>query len=185
MLRCAPDEREKIDVICTDLLDILELILKAGDPNDVAQGLLFSLLQDLAHIRRDDLAPSLRALSRIISFEELRGSAADDRDLLLEDADDPGLLMRIRSQRLKQENNEHSEIHQDLVLSTDGQGDLEVPEVSTIAATTGNQAECQFSEAILDPERREASREDGASSHVPGQFSPMTEANKAKKHRIS
>ncbi|CAN9136435.1 unnamed protein product [Alternaria alternata] len=185
MLRCAPDEREKIDVICTDLSDILESILKAGDPDDVAQGLSFSLSQDLAHIRRDDSAPSLRAPSRIISFEELRGSAADDRDLLLEDADDPGLLMRIRSRRLKRENNEHSEIHQDLVLSTDGQGDSEVPEVSTIAATTGNQAECQFSEAILDPERREASREDGASSHVPGQFSPMTEANKAKKHRIS
>jgi hypothetical protein len=184
MLRCAPDEREKIDVICTDLSNILESILKAGDPYDVAQGLSSSLSQDLAHIRRDDSAPSLRAPSRITSFEELRESVTEDQDLLLEDADDPGLLMRTRSRKSRRETDKQSEDHRISAPSTHERGVSKLPAETAIVTITPKETKDQLLEVILEPEHTEVSREDAASSHIPDRSRPINKLEKTK-HLIS
>jgi len=183
MLRCAPDEREKIDVICTDLSNILESILKAGDPDDVAQGLSSSLSQDLAHIRRDDSAPSLRAPRRINSFEELLESATDDQDLLLGDSDDHGLLMRTRFRRSKRETIKQSEGHRSSAAGTREQNVSKIPVETAIAAITPKEMKDEFVE-ISEPGHTEASREDAAGFHISDRARPTIKLNKTK-HRIS
>lgn len=185
MLRCAPNKREKVDVICTDLSKILDSIVEAENPGDFTQGLSPDHSRDLAYIRRDDSAPSLRAPSNISLFEEGHESSADDNDVMMGDESDPGLLMRTRSPRRKRGDNQYSDGHKDLSPNTGGQADSEIPEMSTIAATTRNVTGGHFSDAMLNPEHGEASREDATSFHVPGQSSPKTESNKTKKHRIS
>ena len=159
--------------------------MKTENPGDFAQGLSLDRSRDLAYIRPDDCAPSLRAPGCISLFEEGHESAAAADDVMLGDEIDPGLIMRTRSWRLKREDNEQSECHRDLPPNIDGQGESEIPEVSTVEATTGNETEGQFLKTILHPEHREASHGDAARSHAPGRSSSRTEMNKTKEHRIS
>jgi hypothetical protein len=184
MLRCAPDEREKIDVICTDLSNILESILRAGGLDDDEQGLSSSLSQDLAYIRRDDSAPSLRAPRRIISFEELRESVTEDQDLLLEEADDPGLLMRPRSRRSRRETGKQSEGHRTSAPSTHERGVSKLPAETAIVAITPRETKGQLMEVISKPEHTEVSREDAVISHIPDRSRPRNKLKKTK-HLVS
>jgi hypothetical protein len=159
MLRCAPDKREKIDVICTDLSEILQSILKAENPENLAQ--------DLAYIRRDDSAPSLRAPRNISLCEEPGESAADDPDTPTGDGSDTGLMMQMRSQRLSRENAKPSEGRKDVAPSTDGQGISRIPAANAIAATTQKETKDQSAEKDLGSKDTEASRMNTANSHIP------------------
>ncbi|CAN9325974.1 kinase-like protein [Alternaria alternata] len=183
MLRCTPDRREKIDVICTDLSKILDSILKANNPEDFTR-LSPDHSRDLAYIRRDDSAPSLRAPANISLFEEARESAADDHDLIMGDDSDPGLLMRTRSRKSRREDVEQSKVHKDLAPSTLEKSVSKIPAEIVTTAVTRKETKDQFLQVVSQPEHTEASREDAAGIDILSRSLPTTEPNN-KKHRIS
>jgi hypothetical protein len=185
MLQCAPDERGQIDVICVELSNILESIQQVGDTDDVAQGLRSRLSQDLAHIRRDDSAPSLHASRSILSLEVLRESLTDDQDLLLGDVDDPGLLMRKRSQRLRRDNGGTSESRRDPAPRTDRQGISGLYGASTIAGTTRKIRRDQSAKKDAGSERAEQPGGDTDSPHESSQAPSTGETNKVERRGIS
>jgi hypothetical protein len=116
--------------------------------------------------------------------EEPGESAADDPDTPTGDGSDTGLMMQMRSQRLRRENGKPSEGRKDAAPSTDGQGISGIPAANAIAATTQKETKDQSAEQDLGSKDAEASRTNTANSHIHNQSPSTTKINKTK-HRIS
>jgi hypothetical protein len=177
MLQCAPTERATIDVIKTDLWNIVESIPKESNPDELSQ--------DLAYIRRDDSAPSLGAPRDISLYEVTRELTTDNPDTTTGDGSDTGLMMRTRSQRLRRENAKQSEDSRDAAPSTDEQGISEILAGNATAATTSKEAKSQFPQAVFESEAERVPREDAASFHVTEVSQPTTRTNGTRKKRFS
>ncbi|KAI4665289.1 uncharacterized protein J4E78_002749 [Alternaria triticimaculans] len=174
MLRCAPGNREMINVIKTDLSEILHAILKQSNSEDVSQ--------DLAGIKRDNSAPSLDA-PRNISIEDTRQSTTESPDTPTEDDKDDGIVMRTRSQRLTRENRERSEVRQNLAPGTDAQAAWATPAADAVTETPPQRTNIQPSEEVLEPGQTEASHGHAAGSGL-HESSATTTKNKIRQ-RVS
>ena len=176
MLRCAPDDREKIDVICTDLSNILASLPKETNPEELSQ--------DLAFMGREGSAPFVPSPGDISLYEELRDSAANSPNTPMRDRSDTAEATPTRAPRPRREDGERSEGRKDHAPSTYAQGGSKTPAVNGVAAIAQRETKTQASKTAFESNTTKASHRDVAGPQAPSQPPPANETNKTRQ-RIS
>jgi hypothetical protein len=174
MLRCAPDDRETIDVIRTDLSEIVVSITRETNALERSR--------DLAHIRRDDSAPSLQAPSNISFDEEPRYLTIESPSTFTGDGGESALMMRTRPRRVGFEAGEPSRGDHNTASTTDEQYVSKVPVANSMKTTLRDESKDQSSERVPGSNYIEASRKTAADSHVANQTWWTTRTNRSKYH---
>lgn len=128
MLRCTPDKRETIDVICMELSKILASLTKQASQDE--------LLQDLAYMRREESATSLRVPESISIHEDTRDWAAERLHTPTGSGGDTSLMMLPGSQESRQVNVDTREHSQDHTSSARVRRDSKTPTTNTFVATS-------------------------------------------------
>ncbi|CAN9323360.1 unnamed protein product [Alternaria alternata] len=140
MLRCAPDDRETIDVIRTDLSEIVVSITRETNALERSR--------DLAHIRRDDSAPSLQAPSNISFDEEPRYLTIESPSTFTGDGGESALMMRTRPRRVGFEAGEPSRGDHNTASTADEQYVSKVPVANSMKTTLRDESKDQSSERV-------------------------------------
>ena len=172
MLRCAPDDREKIDIICTDLSKILESLPKETNPEELSR--------DLAFIGREEPAPFVPAPGDISLYEEPRDLVTESPSTPTGDGGGSAAATPTRPPRSRRENSTRSEGRKNHASNTNAQGGLKTPAANGVAATAPKETNNQPSKTTFRLKLTKALYRDVAGSDIQSQPPSTTKKNKTK-----